>query len=72
MGLLLFKIFISDTDSEIKCTLSKFACLDDTKLSGAVDTIEGRDAMWRDEPNEVQQDHMKSAALGSGQSQICI
>ena len=45
MGLVLFSIVISDTDDRIKHTLSK--SLDNTKLSSAVSTLEGREAIQR-------------------------
>jgi len=46
LGLVLFNTFIKYTDRGIECTLIRFA--DDTKLSGAADTVEGSDAVQRD------------------------
>ena len=44
--LMLFNIFVGNMDSGIKCILSKL--MDNTKLSGAVDTLKVRDAIKRD------------------------
>ncbi|PKU36835.1 rna-directed dna polymerase from mobile element jockey-like [Limosa lapponica baueri] len=46
LGPALLNIFISDIDSAIECTLSKFA--DNNKLSSVVDTPEGWDAIKRE------------------------
>lgn len=37
----LFNIYINDIDSGVKCSLSKF--VDDFKLCGVADTLEGQD-----------------------------
>jgi len=41
----LFNIFVGDVNSRIECTLSQLA--NDTNLCGAVNTVEGRDAIQR-------------------------
>ncbi|GAB0175827.1 triadin [Grus japonensis] len=46
LGPVLFDIFVGNMDNGIECTLSKF--VNDTKLCGAADMLEGRDAIQRD------------------------
>ncbi|PKU38773.1 rna-directed dna polymerase from mobile element jockey- hypothetical protein [Limosa lapponica baueri] len=46
LGLVLFKVFVGDMDSGIERTLSKF--VDNTKLCGTVNTLQGRDAIQKD------------------------
>ena len=42
----MFNIFVCNVETRIKCTFSKFA--DNSKLSGAVYMLEGKDAIQRD------------------------
>ena len=65
LGSILRNIFISDIDSGVKCTLSKF--VDNIKLWGAVNTPEGWDTIWRDLDRLeqwAQQIHMQGIVPG--------
>lgn len=41
----LFNLFISDLDAGVECTIKRFA--DDPKLGGAIDCLEGQEALQR-------------------------
>jgi len=71
LGLALFNVFVGNVDSEIWCTVSKFA--DDTKLCGAVDMLEERDVVQRDLDRLERWARMKSSsgALSTGQTWSC-
>ena len=69
LGLIIFNIFISDLDSEIDCTLSKFA--NDIKLCGTVDTPKGWDAIQKDLDRFEQWAQVNLRRFNKSKSKVC-
>ena len=65
LGPVLFNTFISDLDDEIKCTLAN-----DTKLSGEVDTSEGRATLQEDLDRLEEQANKKLTKFIKGKCKV--
>ena len=79
LGSVLFPTFTSDTDDGVECILSKFA--DNTKLSSAINPLEGREATqrgldglekWAPVNLMTFKCQMQGVALGLGQPQLFL
>jgi len=68
LGRALFNIFVGNMGSEIECTHSKFA--DDSKLCGAVDTLEGRDAIQQDAERLERWAHVNLLKFNKAQCKV--
>ena len=68
LRLVLFNIFVGVMEHGIECTLSKFA--DDTELSGAIDMLEGRDAIQRNLVRLKKWSHANLMKFNQGKCEV--